>query len=85
MVKVIGKIDVKKTPNKPMYMVKRKKIKDCLNVTVLRELGKSTLANCQKTCDILNQEKDNLLRTKKEVGKKFFYFPTLYTDKPYWT
>ena len=76
--KIVGQIDLKKETNKKhMYQVKRKEVDHCLHTRILREFGKSTRDNCQKTCDILNKAKDNFLRNKKRAGRIFFYFPVL--------
>jgi hypothetical protein len=81
MVKVIGKKIVKKENVSLLYYVKRKSRKNCTRETLLLEFGRSSIDNCKRTCDLLNNSAENFtvnLKAKScKAEKLYFYYPKL--------
>jgi len=83
-IKVVGKIN-KNQKSRDQYWVKRKNRTNSLDVKIMKEFGSQSREDCEKTCNLLNDSKDNFFTKnmgwRKSLEKKYYYFPTLYRQR----
>jgi hypothetical protein len=59
MVKVIGKLENSKK-DACLYWVKRKNRRNATDCEIMTKYGRSTKSDCEKTCRLLNEAKENI-------------------------
>ncbi len=76
MVKILGKVNVKRTKRIHLYSIHRKNRLNSFDKVILSDYGRSQLKYAQKTCDMLNSSEENsYIDSKKYPCKRYYFSP----------